>query len=67
MYSTVGFPIEIDLFVREPFNFDELWEKRMDTIADGVTIHVIDKDSLIALKTLSGRSKDIEDNKDSSE
>jgi len=61
MYSTVGFPIEIDLFVREPFNFNELWEKRMDAIADGVPIHVIDKDSLIALKTLSGRSKDIED------
>jgi hypothetical protein len=61
MYSTVGFPIEINLFVREPFDFSELWEKRMDTIVDGVTIHVIDKKSLIALKTLSGRSKDIED------
>lgn len=61
MYSTVGFPIEIDLFVREPFDFDELWEKRMDTVAGGATIHVIDKNSLIALKTLSGRSKDLED------
>jgi len=61
MCGNTGLPIEVDLFVREPVNFDVLWNKRVDREIDGVCIHVIDRDSLIELKTKIGRPKDLED------
>jgi len=33
---------EVDLFVEEPFDFDEAWERRMDAVLpDGTTVHVV--------------------------
>lgn len=61
LYGNTGIPIEVDLFVREPIDFNKLWNKKVDRDIDGVTIHVIDKNSLIELKKLSGRPKDLED------
>ena len=61
MHGTSGLPIEIDIFVREPFAFDDLWGKRIVREVNGTPIHIIDKNSLITLKQLSGRPKDLED------
>lgn len=48
----------IDIFVREPMPFDELWKHRLEVPAFGLKIKVIGKRDLIALKKLSGRDKD---------
>ncbi|MBI1756880.1 MAG: hypothetical protein HYR64_07225 [Fimbriimonas ginsengisoli] len=60
-YGTTGLPIEVDIFVTEPLDFDELWERREDRLIEGVTIHLIDKASLIKLKSMSARPQDLED------
>jgi hypothetical protein len=56
-----GMPIEIDLFVEEPMDFDELWSHKTERSVSGVSIQVVDKASLIAMKKASGRPQDLED------
>lgn len=52
---------EIDLFVTEPFPFDETYA-RATTIDLGTTlVRVLNIDDLIALKLRAGRPKDLED------
>jgi predicted nucleotidyltransferase len=57
----VGVPTEVDLFVEEPFPFEDLWAKRTEKAIDGITVNIIDLDSLIALKKLAGRPQDLDD------
>jgi hypothetical protein len=54
-------PVEIDLFVEEPMDFEELWQKRSELEFGGTVAQVIDKNSLIELKSRSGRPQDLED------
>jgi hypothetical protein len=61
LHRTGGTPLEVDLFVEEPMNFEPLWEKRADFTLGDVVVHVIDKESLIRLKRESGRAQDLED------
>ena len=61
MYRASGIPIEVDLFVREPLDFDTLWNNKVEKVISGITIHIVDKASLILLKEQSGRPKDLED------
>ncbi len=52
---------EIDLFVTEPFPFDETYS-RATTVDLGTTlVRVVSVDDLIALKIRAGRAKDLED------
>ena len=53
---------EVDLFVEEPFDFEEAWSRRLDAVLDdGTTVHVVGLDDLRSLKQNSGRPKDLDD------
>ena len=53
---------EVDLFVEEPFDFEEAWSHRLDAVLDdGTTVHVVGIDDLRSLKRRSGRPKDLDD------
>jgi predicted nucleotidyltransferase len=52
---------DVDLFVQEPFNFDEVWERRIDVALDRTIAPVIGLEDLINLKLEAGRPRDIED------
>ena len=53
---------EVDLFVEEPFDFEEAWSRRLDAVLDdGTTVHVVGLDDLRSLKQSSGRPKDLDD------
>ena len=52
---------EVDLFVQEPFNFDEVWERRIDVTLDRTFAPVIGLEDLINLKQEAGRPRDLED------
>ena len=53
---------EVDLFVEEPFDFEEAWSRRLDALLeDATTVHVVGIDDLRALKASVGRPKDVDD------
>ncbi len=53
---------EVDLFVEEPFDFEEAWSRRLDAVLDdGTTVHVVGMDDLRSLKQTTGRPKDLDD------
>jgi len=53
--------IEIDIFVREPIPFPQLWERSVLMAIDDVPIRVVGIDDLILLKEDANRPQDIED------
>lgn len=53
---------EVDLFVEEPFDFEEAWSRRLDAVLDdGTTVHVVGMNDLRSLKQATGRPKDLDD------
>lgn len=48
----------IDVFVREPRPFGELWDRRFEVRAFDLTIRVLGREDLITLKREAGREKD---------
>jgi hypothetical protein len=52
---------EVDVFVEEPFNFEQAWEGRADVELEATTVPVAGLDDLLALKRSSGRAVDLED------
>lgn len=52
---------DVDLFVEEPFNFDQVWARRIDVALDRTIAPVIGLQDLIILKQEAGRPRDIED------
>ena len=52
---------EVDLFVEEPFDFDEVWRRRVEVELEGSTTFIVALDDLVALKKASGRAQDLED------
>jgi len=53
---------EVDLFVEEPFDFEEAWSRRLDAVLDdGTTVHVVGMEDLRSLKQTTGRPKDLDD------
>jgi hypothetical protein len=52
---------EIDLFVREPFPFNEVERRATKVELEGIVVPVVGLSDLIALKRAAGRSKDLED------
>lgn len=53
--------LEVDLFVREPFNFDEAYESARDLQLGTTTVRVVPRRLLIEMKKLAGRPRDLED------
>jgi len=51
----------VDVFVREPVKFEELWEKSIKGTFDGVPIHIASIEHLIEMKKQAGRERDILD------
>lgn len=55
-------PVMVDiLFSLENLSFDTAWERRRDSEDDGVLLHFISKEDLIASKLASGRPQDLLD------
>lgn len=62
LYQAVaGPPVEVDLFAVAPRDFEDLWNHHEDRLAEGVTIAIVDKATLIDLKAEVGRPQDLED------
>lgn len=51
----------IDLFVREPIDFETLWRNSVCKDYDGTPIRIASIPDLIAMKSLAGRPRDHED------
>lgn len=58
-----GAPIrEIDVFVDNPIDFEELWEKRVSMpFTNGIEVNVVNIDHLIKLKQIAHRMQDVAD------
>lgn len=55
-------PMEmVDVFVQEPYPFDELYQRRYDVQVGDATVAVLGAEDLIALKEAAGRAKDLYD------
>lgn len=54
-------PCTIDLFIREPFPFDETFAKAIPSAVNGVPFRYVDLNTLIQMKRAAGRPVDLED------
>lgn len=54
-------PCAIDLFIREPFPFDETFAKAVPSAVNGVPFRYVDLNTLIQMKRAAGRPVDLED------
>ena len=54
-------PCTIDLFIREPFTFDEAYAKAVPSAVNGVPFRYADLNTLIQMKREAGRPVDMED------
>ena len=62
LWSPDHIATEIDLFIEEPFAFEEAYQRRMQfKIAEGVEATIISLDDLITLKKQAGRARDLHD------
>lgn len=61
LWSPTSPGTEVDLFVREPFDFDTTYARAVMVELEGIHVPVIGIADLIALKRAAGRSKDLED------
>lgn len=61
MQSLSGVPLAVDLFVEVPGDFEALWSDRSEKHIGECVVPVISKRSLIEMKRLSGRSRDLDD------
>jgi hypothetical protein len=53
--------LEVDLFVREPFDFEAVYKQTKETQLDKTSVRVIPRDILIDMKRRTGRPRDLED------
>ncbi len=52
---------EVDLFVKEPFAFDDHYGRAPEVSIGGERVRVIAREDLIAMKRAAGRPKDLDD------
>jgi hypothetical protein len=52
---------DVDIFVREPFDFEAAYHRRVSVPLGATTASVVSLDDLLALKRESGRSQDLAD------
>jgi hypothetical protein len=53
--------LELDLFVREPFDFEQAWARRVTVSLDTTTATVVGLQDLLALKRAAKRPQDLAD------
>lgn len=53
--------LEVDLFVHEPFDFEQAWERRVTVSLDTTTATVVPLQDLLALKREARRPQDLAD------
>lgn len=51
----------VDLFVREPFAFEEMWQTSIRKTVAGVVTPVVSREHLVAMKRAAGRGIDLDD------
>jgi hypothetical protein len=51
----------VDVFVRNPIDFDDLWKRSVDASLGGVACRIAGIEDLIAMKSLAGRPQDLRD------
>jgi hypothetical protein len=51
----------VDIFVAEPFDFDQTWERAVVADIGGVEVRIVDLETLIAMKEAAGRPIDLDD------
>jgi hypothetical protein len=62
MYSDQHPETRIDIFVKEPFNFDVEYDQALiDEVAPGLSVRFVGIEALIEMKKAAGREKDLED------
>lgn len=61
MYQPENPLLTIDLFVKQPIPYNELYNHSVTMELDGVTVRVCSIDDLITMKQLAGRPKDLAD------
>ena len=61
LFSPANPLLSLDLFVRDPIPFEQLWERAEILDLGGVSVHVASLDDLIALKRAVGRPQDLTD------
>ncbi|HMH19815.1 MAG TPA: hypothetical protein VK572_16885 [Burkholderiales bacterium] len=61
-YSERHRPVTVDVFVTEPFGFDGEYETAMQgELAPGLTVRFVSISTLIAMKQLANRPRDLDD------
>lgn len=58
---TAAGPLEVDLFVEEPFDFEAVYRRAVRVSLGEVEVSVIGRGDLVALKRSAGRPVDLED------
>jgi hypothetical protein len=53
--------VEVDLFVQEPFPFDDRFARAVVMALAGTRVRVIAREDLVAMKRAAGRPKDLDD------
>ncbi|MBP99624.1 MAG: hypothetical protein CL477_02985 [Acidobacteria bacterium] len=53
--------LDVDLFVREPFDFDMVYESAVELRLETTTVRVVPRRLLIEMKKQAGRPRDLED------
>ena len=61
LYSDTFPTTTVDIFVKEPFDFEAAWSKAIQAEVDGITFRYVDLDTLISMKVKAGRAVDLED------
>jgi predicted nucleotidyltransferase len=61
MWSTAHPALEVDLFVEEPFKFDEVYARALRVPLERIEVTVVALEDLIALKRSAGRPLDEQD------
>lgn len=61
LYSSVNPLLSLDLFVRDPMPFEQLWSRSQTIDLGGVRIRVASIDDLIAMKRAAARPQDLSD------
>lgn len=61
LYSKDHEPCAIDLFISEPFPFEDTYAKAVPTEVNGIPFRYVDLNTLIRMKRKAGRPVDLED------
>jgi predicted nucleotidyltransferase len=61
MWDPANPVFEVDLFVREPFDFEAAYRRRVEISTGRTRMSVVALDDLLALKREAGRKQDVAD------